>query len=132
MASTAVRSEAVVLLLLIHYLLLLQIVCGDFVFGPCFAVYYLVSFLVLQSSRWGREGWLQLIACGFYCYVSLPQGAVIGLQCVIVALPYSHLLFDIGAFVELCYKCNNTHMYFWARLQSIATTTEITLVFYPA
>ena len=31
------------------------IVCGGFVFGPCFDVQYLVSFLVLQSSRWGRE-----------------------------------------------------------------------------
>ena len=26
-----------------------------FVFGTCFVVQYLVSFLVLKSSRWGRE-----------------------------------------------------------------------------
>ena len=31
------------------------IVCFIFVFGPCFVLQYLVSFLVLQSSRWGRE-----------------------------------------------------------------------------
>ena len=38
------------------------IVCVFFVFGPCFVVQYLVSFLVLQSSRWGRERWLLKIA----------------------------------------------------------------------
>ena len=31
------------------------IVCRGFVFGPCFVVYILLSFLVLQLSRWGRE-----------------------------------------------------------------------------
>ena len=40
-----------------------HIVCGSFVFGPCF-VQYSVSFLVLQSSRWGRESWLlDFIVC---------------------------------------------------------------------
>ena len=29
--------------------------CGGSVFGPCFVVQYLVSFVVLQSSRWGGE-----------------------------------------------------------------------------
>ena len=29
------------------------IVCGCLVFCPCFVVQYIVSFLVLQSSRWG-------------------------------------------------------------------------------
>ena len=32
-------------------------------FGPCFVVYYLVSFLVLQSSRWGKENWLLYFNC---------------------------------------------------------------------
>ena len=52
-ALAAVHSKAVVLLLLIHCLLLLPLFCGGFVFGPCFVVQYLVSFIVLQSSRWG-------------------------------------------------------------------------------
>ena len=47
------------MLLLIHGLLLLLLF---FVFGPCFAVQYLVSFLALESSRWGRERWLLKIA----------------------------------------------------------------------
>ena len=34
------------------------IVCGCFVFCPCFVVQYIMSFLVLQSSRWGKESWL--------------------------------------------------------------------------
>ena len=31
------------------------IVCGGFVLDPCLVW---GNFLVLQSSRWGREGWL--------------------------------------------------------------------------
>ena len=50
MASAAVRSEAVVLMLLIHCLLLLP-----FVFGSCFVVRYLVLFLVLPFSLCERE-----------------------------------------------------------------------------
>ena len=42
MALAAVRSKVVVLLLLIHCLLLLPLFYGDFVFGPCFVVQYLV------------------------------------------------------------------------------------------
>ena len=41
----AVRSKAVVLLLLIHCLLLLSvIVCGGSVFVPCFVILFLMSF----------------------------------------------------------------------------------------
>ena len=47
-ASDAVRSTAVVLLLLIHSLLF----CVCFVFGPCCAAQRLVSFFILQPSRW--------------------------------------------------------------------------------
>ena len=38
---------------------------GGLVLDACFAVQYCVSFLVLQSSRWGRESWL------LYFYLSL-------------------------------------------------------------
>ena len=61
---------------------------GVFVFGPCFVVQYLVLFLVLQSSRWGRERWL-LKTC-FKCHVSVSDLCLflkvqcVGLQCVIV------------------------------------------------
>ena len=57
-ALGAVRSKAVGMLLLInccsHYFVC---VClgGGGGFDPCFAVQFLVSYLVLQSSRWGRE-----------------------------------------------------------------------------
>ena len=45
------------MLLLIHCLLLLLLFVFV-VFDPCFVVQYLVLFVVLQSSRWGRERWL--------------------------------------------------------------------------
>ena len=32
-------------------------------FGPCFVVLYLVSFQVLQQSRWRRESWLLYFSC---------------------------------------------------------------------
>ena len=50
------------MLLLVNCLLLLLLFVFFFVFGPCFVVQYLVSFLVLQSSRWGRERLLLKIA----------------------------------------------------------------------
>ena len=37
-------------LLLIHCLIFLQLLYGGFVFGPCFAMHYKMSFLGLQSS----------------------------------------------------------------------------------
>ena len=43
------------------FLIVAPIICGGgggVVFGPCFVVHYLVSCLVLQLSRWGRESWL--------------------------------------------------------------------------
>ena len=71
MVSAAVRSKVVILLLLIHCLLFLPLYVGrtqpahivgvpllcaswGVVFGPCFVMQCLVSFLVLQPSRWGR------------------------------------------------------------------------------
>ena len=42
-------------MLLANCLLLLLLFVFIFEFGPCFVVQYLVSFLVLQSSRLGRE-----------------------------------------------------------------------------
>ena len=43
-------------------------------------LWYLVTFLVSQSSRWGRERWLLncirlLMPCSCQCSVSFPQGA---------------------------------------------------------
>ena len=51
-------------------------------FGPCFVVQYLVSFLVLQSSRWRRDSWFIDFYCPLdvmlllYCSLPLPHGAV--------------------------------------------------------
>ena len=55
------RSKAVVLLLLIRCWLLLKLKCSVNV--PCFVVHGYVSFLVLQSSWWGRESWLLYFVC---------------------------------------------------------------------
>ena len=60
-ALAAVRSKAVVLLLLIRCLLLLTL-CGS-VIVLCFVVHYFVSIPVLQSSQWGRESWLLCFIC---------------------------------------------------------------------
>ena len=43
------------MLLVVNCLFCSYCLCFIFVFGPCFVVQYLVSFLVLKSSRWGRE-----------------------------------------------------------------------------
>ena len=59
MALAAVRSKAVVLLLFFHCLLLLPFVVG--VLG--FVLQYVVTVLVLQASRLGRESWFLY----FYC-----------------------------------------------------------------
>ena len=51
-AASSVHSNAMVLLLLIHFLLLHPLfVVFLFVLDPCFVMQYFVSFLVLQSSR---------------------------------------------------------------------------------
>ena len=55
--------------------------CCTLVFGSCFVVYYLVSFLDLQSFRWGRDSWLLyfnflLMSFDGYCSVSLCHGTV--------------------------------------------------------
>ena len=42
-------------MLLIHSLMFLPLVCRGSLFGPRFAIHYLVSFLVLQSPWRGRE-----------------------------------------------------------------------------
>ena len=56
MASVAVPSKTLVLLLFIHCLLLLILfVCGGVLVGLCFVLQYFGSFLVLQSSRWKKE-----------------------------------------------------------------------------
>ena len=49
-ASVAVRSKAVVLLLLIYCLMYLPLLVGGSVFGLRFGIHYFMSFLVLQSS----------------------------------------------------------------------------------
>ena len=78
MALAAVHIKVVVPLLLIHCLVLLKLFCGDFVFGPCFVVQYLVLFISMRE-----EGWFALLELSFYvmcdcwCSVSLPHGAMV-------------------------------------------------------
>ena len=66
----------------------LPLECGGFVFGLCFIIHCIVSFLVLQSSVREIESLLLYFIC-------LPD--VLGLQCVIVVFPdYTHLIFYTG------------------------------------
>ena len=60
-AWAAVRSGAVVLLLLTFCWLLLPL--WESVVVLCFVVRYFVSILVMQSSWWGRGGWLLCLVC---------------------------------------------------------------------
>ena len=60
-AWAAVRSRAVVLLLLTYCWLLLPL--WESVIVLCFVVRYFMSILVLQSSWWGRESWLLCLIC---------------------------------------------------------------------
>ena len=48
----------------------------DSVIVLCFVVHYFVSFLVLQSSRWGRESWLLCFLVSRDCCVALPHDAM--------------------------------------------------------
>ena len=59
-------------------------VSGILCLCPCFVIQYLVSLLVLQSSRWGREWWL-LYSIASWCHVFIPHGAFSWLQSVTVA-----------------------------------------------
>ena len=61
-ALAAVRFKVMVLMLMIHYKLLLSF-CASLVFGFCFVVQFLVSFLAQQSSRLERESWLLYFNC---------------------------------------------------------------------
>ena len=62
-AWAAVRSKAVVLLLLTFCFCLLLLPLWESVIVLCFVVRYFMSILVLQSSWWGRESWLLCLFC---------------------------------------------------------------------
>ena len=49
------QIKMMVLLLFIHCFVVAPIVCGGLVWGLCFVLKCIVSFLVLQSSRYGSE-----------------------------------------------------------------------------
>ena len=80
MASVAVRSGAMVQLLLIYCFMCFLIIV-EFCFGLCFGVHCFMSFLVLQSSwRWSEMVCCALIvfhgSCYCGCSVALPRTAV--------------------------------------------------------
>ena len=67
--------------------------CGSFGYGSRLVMQYFVSFLVLQSSHWGRESWLLYFNCllAVTCQLvslSLPRGAM-GWSAVCVCGGYS-------------------------------------------
>ena len=81
-AWAAVRSKAVVLLLLTFCLLLLPL--WESVIVLCFVVRYFMSILVLQSSWWGRESGLLCLTCLLVSrggWAASPRGAT-GLSAV--------------------------------------------------
>ena len=55
----------------------------NFVFGPSTVVQYFLSFLALQSYRWGRESWLS----DFYCLLDVCSSSVIVL-CFFLKVPW--------------------------------------------
>ena len=103
LASAAVHSEGGGSVIVDSLFIVALSVCGSFVFGPCFLMQYLTSFLVLQLSRWGRESWLLYFNCHFdamWLFVFCVSLTVlwVGLQCVIGAFPgHTHLLFAMYA-----------------------------------
>ena len=106
-ALVAVRSKAAVLLLLIRCWLLLPL-C-DSVIVLCFVVRYFVSILVLQSSRWGREGWLLLLNLSSRCLMIVVQ------VWLFLAMPRVCLQFVIVVFPDVltyyfCGKIAHTYM----------------------
>ena len=66
MASDAVRSKALGLLLLIYWLLLLSFCGGGVVLGLCFVLQCFVSFLVLQSYQV-----VALLMLFFECHIAV-------------------------------------------------------------
>ena len=98
MAYTAVRSKAVVLLLLIHCLLLIPL-CES-VIVLCFVVRNFMSILVYNhldgEERAGCFAWFVLLMSRDCC-VALPRGAMsLSAVCEIVVFPdHTHLLFPI-------------------------------------
>ena len=80
------------------------IVCRFFLFGPSIVMHYLLSFLVLQSSRWGSESWLLYFNClldvtrlsytwsltFLYKLDLFPVYINLLLQCVVALLLYSY------------------------------------------
>ena len=95
-ASAAVRSRLVVLLLFNLFFYCCPIVCEFFCvrFLFCYAV-----LCVLSRFNWGKRSWLVffnflLMPCGCCRTLPIPSGAMGGLQFVIFALlGHSHLLF---------------------------------------
>ena len=77
-----------------------------FVFGPGFVIQYLMSFLVLKTSRFEeRAGCYTFIA--FYCHTTVSilcffnTVLYVGLQYVIVAIPgHTHLPFETKLVLE--------------------------------
>ena len=69
-------------------------------FGLCFGMLYIVSFLVILNhlDKEERDGCFAsivfLMSCDCKYFVALPHGHYVGIQCVIVVFPDpTHLLF---------------------------------------
>ena len=70
--------------------------------GPFFGVQYLLSFLVLQSSRWGREKWLLYFNC-------LLDAIWLSVFCVSSSQYHRwHAVCDCGIFWSLSFSFTNT------------------------
>ena len=84
---------------MVHCLLLLSLCMGGFCVGSLFLFYFLVSFLVWQSSCWGRESWLLyfnmfLLSFGCLSSMSLPNYAMgLTVVCGCDVFCCAHMLF---------------------------------------
>ena len=76
------------------------IVCGSCVFGHSIMQYF-VSFLVMGSSRWGRERYLLYLFLSSGCFVAIAVLCLflkvhwVVMWCVIVAIPVTPTCFFI-------------------------------------
>ena len=122
MAQAAVRSKAVVLLLLTFCLLSLPL--WESVIVRCFVVRYFMSIVALLSSWWGRESWLLCLIClpGVLWWLGgFPRGAT-GLSAVCdcgISWPYSLTTFGTGVLFFWPPLCLMMHLFLMLRIRSL-------------
>ena len=131
MAWAAVRSKAVVLLLLTFCLLLLPLWESAIVL--CLVVRYFMSILVLQSFWWGRESWLLCLIClpGVLWWLggssSRCHGVVWGLWLWYFLIILTHWEYVIKDIVACCLHINHILEYTFMKKHHLVTKTNVAM-----